>query len=398
MNHDIRMEIEGSLPEKLLERALAQGAVFADVRRSGKRGIIVAADLRSAEILFALCRKYALNCRMLHRGGRAAAADFIRARWTIAPAICLCILLCCLFLSRIWLVDIQFTGPCAHLGSEAQLRAQLENEGIYPGMPGAAADTALLQKQLSAASGNYSFIGVRRQGIRLLVEASPEVPAPQLYAIDSARDLVAARSGVVESIAVYCGEAAVSAGDTVMRGDILIRGEETIGKDPETGEDITRAVRAAGAVTARCWVEGSAEGSLQSTVWRRTGESRTECHLKLMNLSLPISECEAYPSEDIETELLPVVGMFLPLEIERRIHLETTAETRRDDPEVLEDTLCALARADAFKKISSDIIAYETASSWTDIEEKNNTLYVRTVYEIYTDIAADRDALIEEVY
>ena len=387
MNRDIRLRIEGSLLERLIQRALRDGASFARVRRIAPRVILVDADERSAEILQKLCERFWLDCRVLRRGGGAALMDTLRRRWTVAPGLLLCAVACALFLSRIWMVDVSFTGPSADLGDARTIRRCLEDNGVTVGMAASAVDANLLQTELLAEAGDYSFIGVRRQGIRLLVEASPEVPAPELYELGYARDLVAARDGVVESITVHSGQACVQPGDTVRAGQVLIRGEEDLTKEETT------PVGALGEVIARCWYEGSAEGELSRTAMRRTGAMEMESTLTLMSLSLPLTECAGYASEDVELEILPVGGLFLPLEIHRSVHHETAPVREETDAARLEAGLTILAQAEARAKLTQDGIAWQEASVWTDIIKDENTLRIRAVYEIYTDIAVTRDEL-----
>lgn len=391
MKRDIRLQIEGSLLERLLEQAMKRGAEFAEVQRTGSRTITVWTDRHGAAILTGLCKKYLLDCRITGQSSRSALSDTLRKRWTLVPALMLCALICALFLGRIWLVDIEFTGPCAYLGNAAELSALLDDCGVAPGMPASRIDAPLLQKQLIARAGNYSFIGVRRQGVRLLVEASPEVPSPELHALSGSGDLVADRSGVIESIHVYSGEAAVKPGDTVIPGSLLIRGAETIGKNTETGEDITTAVNASGEVIARCWYEGSADGEIESIQYVRSGESSTACDLKLLGYTLPLTESKTYASSEIETQILPVVGLFLPLEIERRIQYETCPVSQSVDPEQLETQLSGIAFAQARRNAAQENNHYEPASEWTETIINGNTLHIRAVYEIYTDIAVERD-------
>lgn len=392
MNHDLVLRVEGPLLERLLEQALKKGATFARVHRLAPRVITVAADAASAEILMGLCRRYGLDCRTLSRGGWTALLDTLRARWTLFPAMALCVLLCALCLSRIWLVDVSFTGPRPDLGNAQQIHTVLDGSGIRPGMSAAQLDTDLLQAQLMADAGDYSFIGVRRQGIRLLVEASPEVPAPQLYALNQARDLVAARDGVIESITVHSGEAVVQPGDTVRAGQLLIRGEEA-----KTQEETT-PVSALGEVVARCWYEGHAQGALRRPVTRRTGNYGAASKLKLMGASLPMAEGPKYACAETEVEYLPIGGLFLPLEIERTTFYE--AENLWEDVDLpsLKARLSMLACADAQAQMSRDGIDYQNAKAWIDFTSKDDSLRARAVYEIYTDIAVTRDALIEEVY
>lgn len=394
MNRDIQLMVEGSLLERLLQQALRRGARFARVRRQGSRRMIVTADPASAAILMQLCKAYGLNARELSRRGFTAAKQLLRRRWTLLPGMLLCLMICSLVLGRIWLVDIRFNEA----GRRSEILRCLHENGVHIGMASGKIDTDLLGKQLIASAGDYSHIGVRIQGIRLLVEASAELPAPETYAIDQHRNLVASRSGVIHEIEVYSGEACVKPGDTVLAGDVLVRGREVVGKDGESGEEITVPVGALGKVTARCWFEGRAEASLERIAYRRSGNSRSECRLQLLHFSLPISECAAYASEECEAEILPVVGLFLPLEIRRTIHHETRAETITADPEALQQQLQPLARADALRHLQAAGIDYTPASDWTDAQINGNTLQIRAVYEIYTDIAAERDAQTEEVY
>ena len=391
MNRDLRLRVEGAYPERLLERCLTRGARFARVRRPSQRTLILDMDAHSAEIVLALCKRYGLNHRVLRHGGLSALLQKMRSRWTLALGLLLCAALCWGFLSRIWIIDVAFTGPDAALGSASALRRCIASEGIRPGMASPAVDADLLQKRLLADAGDYSFIGVRVQGVRLLVEASPEVPAPEIYEIARARDLVAKRDGVVESVTVHSGEASVHPGDTVRIGQTLIRGEEDKSKEETT------PVSALGEVIARCWYEGSAQGPLNKRIVTPTGRSENACSLELLGFSAPITECAGFSSETMETEILPVVGLFLPLEIVRATHLEVEERFEAVDEVALEARLTALARAELQAKLTADGIDYELAAAWEDVSRADGMLRVRAVYEVYTDIAVSRDALSEEV-
>lgn len=398
MKHDICLRIEGSMLERLINRALQAGACFGQINRNGKRTLLISTDEHSASILSALCEKYFLDCRILHRSGFPALRNKLRKRWTLLPAMLLCGTICTLFLSRIWQVDICFSGTHPELGNREAILSLLAEHGVKPGISAKSIDCDVLQKQLFSEAGDYSFIGVHRQGIRLLVEAAPEIPSPETYQIAYARDLIAARDGVIESVTVLAGTACVKPGDTVHAGQILIRGEEVIGSDPETQEEITAPVSALGEVIARCWYEGSADGYINTTSSVRTGRSSTHVRLKLMDFSLPLLDGENYRQQEVEKQSLPVVGMFLPLELERITCFETRDQIHVFEPKALESLLEPLARADARKALSSNKTPCQIASHWTDVNQTDNIMRLRAVYEIYTDIATTRDAFIEEVY
>ena len=392
MNRDILLRVQGALLEKLVQRALSEGAVFSRIRRTGKRDLLIETDARSARQFMQLCRCYGYDCREVRRRGRTALLDGLRRRWTLLPGLALGILLCLLALTRLWQVDVEFAAePSPEI--RAQLQSCLEESGVHAGMRLAQIDDDLLEKQLSAQAPGLSHLSVRLQGIRLLVEASPQEPAPRLYDMEYARDLVALRSGVVQQIDVYSGEACVKAGDTVLKGEVLIRGEETVGKYKETGEDIKAPLGARGRVLARSWVEGFAQGQRTRRETAYTGRTDTACRITMMNLSLPLRECPGFASQESETEVLPIVGLFLPLQIEKTIHRETMQREVPLDESLLHARLEALARADALRSVQAQAEEYEIIACWTEANQSGNTLQIRAVYEICTDIAAERDAL-----
>ena len=127
MKRDLRLRIEGSFPERLLNRALLSGARINHIRRIGRRVIVLSTDERSAAILSSLCEKYFLNFRILRRWGIPALKDAARTRWTLLPALLLCGIICALVLSRIWLVDICFTGSRPELGNKAAILASFDD-------------------------------------------------------------------------------------------------------------------------------------------------------------------------------------------------------------------------------------------------------------------------------
>lgn len=395
MNHDVCLRVDSAFPERFLEAALAQGAVFARVRRSGERSLRIETDAHSADLLLSLCRRYGLNCRMLHRGGCTALRDLARRRWTLLPALALCILICALFLNHIWLVDVRFTES-AQDAADSELRSRvydcLEANGVTAGVSIRQIQTNRLKRQILASVEELSYVGVRRQGVRLQIELAPETPAPQVYALEDARDLLASRNGVIQSVTVYSGEACVQSGDTVLRGDTLIRGAE------EKSAEETTPVGALGTVIARCWYEGTAQAELYVSEAAYTGRCSSGNRLRLGAFSLNLLAPDRYASEEIETEILPVIGLFLPLELEKTTHRETAVRRRSADLEELERQLSLFARADALRRIQAENSTYEIAASWLDRQISKDTLQIRAVYEIYTDIAVTRDALIEEVY
>lgn len=389
MNGDIRLRVEGLMLERLIQRALSEGACFRSIRRDSPRAMIFETDAEGSKILTTLCERFSLPCRVLSRRGRTAVLRRLKRRATLLAGALTFTAAFAFFFSRIWLVDVQLTG--GRTADTDTIQRFLTELGVKPGAAKTAVDPSTLEDSLSALSPDFSFVGVRLQGVRLLVEAVPAVPAPELYELSDGRDLVAKCDGVIESISVLSGSACVKPGDTVIRGQVLIRGNERV--DPET----SRSIAALGAVTARTWHEGTASLPRDFSEEIRTGHSSISAEIRLMNLSWPLLEGENYPSQEIETERLPIGGLVLPLEIVRTTAYETRLQTAETDPDALKKQLSQLAFAAAGTKLTqSHPDGCEITDRWIEYTLDAGVLTARAVYETQTDIAVARDALYQQ--
>ena len=387
MRNEVTVRARCLMPERLIDRAVNQGARFDSVRLAGNNTLVVCCDAASARLLLALCQRFNLSASVTHLRGGSALRRFIRRRATLIPGIACALALCALFLSRLWIVDIAFTGDNAALGDAAALARSLEARNIRPGIA-RNIDTALLAQRLQAEDRRYSYVGARLQGVRLLVEAVPEAPAPPLYDVDAARDLVCARDGIVVSAVVRSGMLCVKPGDAVRRGQVLIRGEE------QASAEETRPIAALGEVIVRSWFSGEARLSRTEARTVDTGRRATGARLRAFGLEWPIVPARDFPAQRTEREYLPIGGMFVPLEIERLTHVETRRRESRLPEDILMQRAGALALADARTALRRTGPArYALSRSWVDYGNDGGALLARAVIEIQSDAAATREAL-----
>lgn len=387
MMRELTVRVECLTPEKLLERALSKGARFSLVRRDGPRGLVVECDAVSAEVLLDTCARYRIDARVLARRGRSALSQFLRRRATLPVGLMVFAALCWLFLGRVWIVETVFSGEAARLGNIAALQSAVRAAGVRVGMP-RDLDLKALEQALAADAGDYSYVGAHLRGVRLVIEAVPEVPAPPVYDVSAARDLVADRDGVVISAVVRSGALCVQPGDAVRRGQLLIRGEEQA-----TSEE-TRPIAALGEVIVRAWFTGEASMPLSETVARPTGRQSASLSLVTPWFHLPIESGEAYAEESLEAALLPVGGLFVPVGIERVTRREMQTHTVPRNDEALRRRLAPLALADAALKLCREgPESYEIRSRWVDCARVGDRLVARAVIEISADAAVTRDTL-----
>lgn len=387
MRDEVTVQVRCLMPEKLIDRATAQGARFDDVWRAGNNALVVRCNARSAQLLLNLCRRFNLEAAVTRLRGPSALRRFARRRGTVVAGIACAIALSAWFLTRLWIVDVAFTGELAALGDPAALSRALDAMGVRPGI-GRSIDTGLLAQRLLARTDGYSYAGARLQGVRLLVEAAPEAPAPALYDVNAARDLVCAREGIVVSAVVRSGIPCVKPGDAVRRGQVLIRGEEQATKEQ------TRPIGALGEVIVRSWFSGEARLPLRQSVTADTGRRSTGARLALMGMEWPIAVARSYPSQRVERDYLPVGGLFLPLEIERYTNVETRRRELEMSPSILRARAAALSLANARATLCREGPEdYIPGDSWVDYDNTDGVLVAKAVIEIQSDAAVTREAL-----
>ena len=388
----IRLRIEGRMLERLLARAMEQGAAFRRVTRDGERALTLDTGERGARVVRALCERHSLPVEEVRVTGLSALKRFCRRRWTLFPGLALCCALLLFYTQRVWLVDVAIVGERAAAFDEKQVYALLSELGVRPGMLTRDVDTDRLELTLSARSEEFSFVGARVQGVRLLVEVAPSLEAPEIYELEAARDLVAACDGVIVSVNAQSGVAAVKSGDTVRKGDVLIRGEERVSGDEVGG------VAARGEVIARTWAEAEAEASTVRLERVYTGRERTGSVLRLLSWQFPLSPAEPFSVCETAVEQLPVGGLYLPLMIERTTYTEYELRAVERDAETvkaeLSKHLFALLEANIAAQGANSLQIVDKWIDYSMIEE--GSMRARAVLEVHRDIATTRDALARE--
>ena len=76
----IRLRVEGLMLERLLARAMEQGATFARVERDGERALTLDTSGRGARVVRALCERHALRVEEVRVTGLDAFKRFCLRR------------------------------------------------------------------------------------------------------------------------------------------------------------------------------------------------------------------------------------------------------------------------------------------------------------------------------
>ena len=391
LRRDIAVRIDCAMPDRLIRIATKEGVCIRRAERADERNMQIICRESDAHRLLQICAQYHVNAKITGAAEREPLGAHIRRRWTLLLGIALCAAMMIAFLGRIWAIDIRVDGEIPSSADRMRILELCRQQNIRIGTAARSADTDLLQKNIAAQLSDLKYAGVHLEGIRLCIDARTETPAPETFEIEIARDIVAARDGIIVSVEADSGHACVQAGDAVRAGQTLILGEESISKEE------TAPVGASGRVLAKCWFEGRASGSLRTEVSHRTGSASHSTALEILGYTVPLTAGDSYARCEVERRRTPIGGMFIPLVMITETRYETESAIVQTDADALQKRLAALARSEARSHIAESGIAdAHIADYWENMEITGTNMHVHAVYEIITDIAATRDDLTKE--
>ncbi|NLG25489.1 MAG: sporulation protein YqfD [Clostridiales bacterium] len=382
----VTVRVRGLMLERLIDRAVAQGARISRAERTGGRELTVVTTASGAAAIEALAEKHGLEAERLAEQGWPRIRRRLADRAPLLVGLVLVLIALQLLSARIWLIDVVALDDSR--ASRASAARALHDLGVVPGASSASLDPDALALSIQLAAPDLRYAGVRLRGVRLTVEvAAADVP-PGVQDPNAARDLVALRDGVVVSVNARVGTAAVKPGDTVRAGQTLIRGEE------RTAGGLTRGVRAEGEAIARVWYEGRSSEPLSAVELRDTGRWSVSAELRLLDWTIELSRGERYATKREVREILPLVGLIAPLQVRRVVAFEQQAVELPAD----------LARAQAIAAERGRSLALslveeggQPVDEWVTYEQADGYLTARVVIEARIDIAADRAEYIDYI-
>lgn len=383
MHNGVHIRVEGLVLEKLLDRAVESGISFLSIEGRSPHDMELWLDDRNARRFLALAERFSYRAVVLERRGSSAVRVRMRARWSVLVGLCVAVLMLWAFSTRIWRIDIEVEE--SRHAPIASIETALQELGIVPGVAKEAIDADTLEAQLYERTGGFSFIGVKVQGVRLLVTAAGEIPAPDTFDLEADRDLVAAHDGIVVSVNAMAGTARVKPGDCVTAGQVLIAGEERLSAE-ETG-----GVCALGEVVARTWSEGTAQAELYVEKRTYTGRSSAASALELFGWSIPLSQGATFAQMEETVLSLPIVGMFLPLRVLRAERMEYTVSRERADLQNLKEEIAQIAWENAISGLPEGCVIVDKWIEYSMIGEDG--IEARAVVEAQSNIAITREAL-----
>lgn len=304
--------IEGINLEKLLRAAALSGIVVRSAQRRGPRTMHLCVRADQLEMLEKLCAQSGWTCTCLQEGMFLRFFRQLRARPVLVPALALGMLLVLLSSQMILCIRVEDAGKNA-----AQVRRVLQEEDVRPGRLKRRVSLDELRARLAHRLPGLAHAGAYYMGSTLVIDCQEAVDGEAALLEGGGTDIVAAQSGIISRIWVSSGTPLVEPGQAVHKGQVLIAGFER----GEKGGQVP--VQAQGQVSAHVYVCGEAKVSLFETRSVETGRTRTRVALKTPWTSRVVCDAKPFESQQIQRERQNVVGLYLPLWLEKETYIET---------------------------------------------------------------------------
>ncbi|HOB82301.1 MAG TPA: sporulation protein YqfD [Peptococcaceae bacterium] len=274
----VEVALQGSQPERIINMALSRGITIWDIRQEKPHQYRLKVSVGGYKAFRSLIRRSSCRVKLLQKKGIPFYLMKAKRRKVLVFGTFFFCLSLYFFSSFVWVVEV--TGN--KLVPAELILTKSQELGLKRGVPQKAVDCNELAESLLLEIPELSWVGIRGQGTKMIIEVAEKTFPP---ADDEKKpaDLVARVDGVIEEILVMKGTPLVQEGDPVEKGQLLIAGyvypQIIVAEDGQIspgGEP--EAVRAKGVVRARVSRSKKMYCPIQETVLKDTGaEMQTIC-------------------------------------------------------------------------------------------------------------------------
>ncbi len=298
-------------------------------------------------------RKTRLKSRIVKRCGLPFMRKRFRKRWVFLAGAVFFAAFIGVMSSFVWTVEIEgeLNVP------EEEILSACRRAGIYPGArKSELAPLGELKEIILSEVGELTWAWVNLEGVRARVEVRERTIPGEVIDKSQPCRIGAACDGLIRSVTVKNGEAAVKPGDAVLAGETLISPYRSLGTD-DMGNPVysDKPVHALGEVRAVTWHVQSGEYPLYHTSRLRTGEKKTRYSLELFSKTVPLyiggTGFEEYETKERRYEL-SAGGNFLGIAVVR----EEIEEVVVNCEELSYEAAVQLAKYDLEEKISAELM------------------------------------------
>lgn len=216
----ISILIEGLFPERFINLCTKNKINLWNIRRESKTNIT--ADIAIND--FKKLRKISKNSRCkIHILKKHGIRFFIykhRKRKALVIGFAIFFTMLWFLTQFIWIIEITGNEKI----EDKVIMEYAQKAGLKTGMPTLAVNSDYIQNYIMTNMNDISFVSVNRVGTTVNIDIREREEKREHFDKYTPSNIIASKSGVIESILVQSGTAAVKKGDVVYKGQLLVSG------------------------------------------------------------------------------------------------------------------------------------------------------------------------------
>ena len=268
--------IRGLFPERFINLCGKNKINLNNIKRRSKNEISAQVSVSNFKKLRKITKASGCRVHITQKHGLRFFIYRFRKRRALVIGFVIFFVILWLLTKFVWIIDI--TGN--EKVEDSLILEYAQKGGLKTGMPVSAVNTKRLVSYLMTNMEELSFVSVTKTGTTVFIDVREREPKREHFDKTRFSNIVADQSGVVESVLVQSGTAAVKKGDVVYKGQLLVSGA-TDNKHLGIKYSNSDAV-----IKARVWHEKTVEIPYYIEEKELTGKVKNKRKIKILDFSL----------------------------------------------------------------------------------------------------------------
>ncbi|WP_226036940.1 sporulation protein YqfD [Aquibacillus saliphilus] len=340
----VTIKIEGHHPELFFDLCARNGIFTWNIKRTSDTVCQGNVRLNDISHIRAIRRNTVYKVRFLRKKGLPFIFKQFFYRKPLIVSLLMSVLFVFLLSNIVWDVKIKNVHP----ELEKRIDNQLNQYGIHPGaLKFTIGSPGEIQQKLLTDIPELLWVGVTEKGTTYHLEGVEKTVVEEREDA-GARNIIAAKEGVIVDMFVSKGQPMVEVNDLVKKGQLLVSGElgrknvKEEEKKDEKKQQAKKLVTAEAEVIAKTWYESKVNIPLEVNYDVLTGENKVKHYLRLGKYLLPIWGFKNPDYDQVQIEAEESTFNFLKWEIpisyvKQNVQEKNIVSTKRTKAEAVND-------------------------------------------------------------
>ena len=370
----VSVVIKGLFPERFINLCTKNKINLWNIKRKTKNEITAQITVKDFKKLHKITKRCGCKVHIAEKHGLRFRIYRYRKRKALAIGLVIFFVILWSLTKFVWIIDITGNDKV----SDTLILEYAKKCGLKTGVPTSYVDSKKVQTFLMTNMEELSFVSVNKNGTAVYIDVREREQRREHFDKYSFSNIIADQSGVIESVLVQSGTAAVKKGDIVYKGQLLVSGatdNKYLGIKYSNSD---------AEIMARVWHEKTVDLPYYIEEKVPTGKVKNKRKLKILDFSLNL-----YIKNKILFENYDILSYTNYISLGKGKILPIGIETDRYEEYVIKRTKLTVEQTKELllKELDTQYKDSEIISRTFDI--KDNKLTV--IYECIEDIGREEE-------